>query len=119
MNTANLHTLFMFIFFTVRSKSETTICLQHRVVPFSTAGVVSSVVNFFSGWDEEEHKRLAGLDYVSILDYPQDHTKDSGYGNAERSYRSQEARRIDYLCCISAFHCSFTLRFFVSVSSVQ
>ncbi|KAK7107897.1 protein PAT1 homolog 1-like isoform X2 [Littorina saxatilis] len=42
-------------------------------------------------WDEEEHKRFAELEGESFFDLqPPDHTKDSGYGNAERSYRSQE-----------------------------
>ncbi|XP_076466833.1 uncharacterized protein LOC143298052 [Babylonia areolata] len=44
-------------------------------------------------WDEEEHKRLAELELEgeSFFDFHvPDHTKDSGYGNAERSFRSQE-----------------------------
>ena len=42
-------------------------------------------------WDEEEHTRLVELGDESFFDSAvPDHTKDSGYGNAERSYRSQE-----------------------------
>ncbi|KAL8564031.1 hypothetical protein ACOMHN_016320 [Nucella lapillus] len=42
-------------------------------------------------WDEEEHTRLAEMEGDSFFDLQiPDHTKDSGYGNAERSFRSQE-----------------------------
>ena len=47
-------------------------------------------------WDEDEHTRLA--EFESFFDFPThmpvDSTTDSGYGNAERSFRSQEVRNV-------------------------
>ena len=60
---------------------------------------------FFPDWDEEEHKRLVEMDEESMFDFhPPDHTKDSGYGNAERSYRSQEVLFATLIYSFTAEH---------------
>lgn len=59
------------------------------------------------GWDEEEHERLAEMGGEdSFFDFPKDditardHTKDSGYGNAEGTFRSQEVRYRENLALV-------------------